>query len=609
MNVLHIRIKTAVLAGILLLIPMLVACGGAPATVQSSTTSTAAESIPSATAESGASTTAVSTPAPDASEPTTAPAVAPASALPATPADSAEASGNVLRVHQLAYPDTVDPQKGSFTNEIVVMATNYEGLTRLDQDLQSVPAAAEKWEFNERGDELTFTLRDGLTYSDGSPLTADNFRYAIERTCDPNTAGQYQAILFEIVGCADFAAAPITDTATFEAARDALGVEAPDERTLQVKLTHPAPYFPYIAGLWVMFPIRAELVEAGGESWWQHAENHLGNGPFQITEINEDQLIVLKANERYWGGRPKLDGVEFVYQTDPAVALAAYRAGQLDIAWPDPSDIPGIKSDPELSKQLVNYPSAATTQLQFNLAKAPFDDSKVREAFAYAFDRTTFCEQILNGTCVPTLSWIPEGVPGYIASQQFAFDPAKAKATLAESSYNGSAGLPEIKYTYNASNPSEQPRAEWIAGQYRDILGIEIILDPVDIKTLIANTKSNETYPQLSIGGWVQDYPDPQNWLSVYWTSTSIFAQNMGYSNTELDALLAQADVELDPAKRIPLYEQAGQILVDEQPGVFLFNNAVNVLVKPEVTGYQITPSDTEWPGQWTSLLTVDVQR
>lgn len=584
-----------------LLVPALAACGTTPPSSQATTPVPAAvTAIPPTTA-------------PATADVTTAPAITaapePTSGPPATTAPEAAGGGKILHIHQYAYPDTIDPQKMSVTNEVAVANLVFEGLTRLDKQLKSVPAAAEKWEFNAAGDEITFTLRQGLTYSDGSPLTAENFRYAVLRTCDPRTAGQYQAILFDVAGCADFASTPVTDTAKLDAARDAVGAAAADEHTLRVKLTHPAPYFPYIAGLWVMFPARQDLIEAGGDAWWQHAENLVGNGPFRITALNEDQNVEFAANEKYWGGRPKLDGIEMIYQTDATVALAAYKAGQIDIMSPDPSDIPAIKGDAVLSKELMSYPVASTFQLQFNLNRAPFDDPKVREAFAYAFDRATFCEQIMSGTCIPTLSWIPAGVAGHIETDKFAYDPEKAKAALAASSYGGANGLPEIKYTYNASNPSEQPRAEWMAGMYRDALGVEVALDPVEIKTLISLSKSNETYPQATMGGWIQDYPDPQNWMSVYWQSQAMFAQNLAYKNEKLDDLLARADVELDPAKRIPLYEQAGQILVDDQPGVFIANSAGVKLVKPFVTGYDITASDFEWPGQWASLLAVDITR
>ncbi|MCS7255623.1 MAG: peptide ABC transporter substrate-binding protein [Thermomicrobium sp.] len=528
-----------------------------------------------------------------------------------TPAAAVTTTGGekILRIHEYTYPDVFDPQKSSFSNEIAVLHMNYEGLTRLDQNLNTVPAAAESWEFNQDGTVVTFHLRAGLKYSDGTPLTAERFRYAVERTCDPKTAGEYQSILFDIVGCQEFAETDPNDQAAYQAARQKLGVEAPDDRTLIVRLTHPAPYFPTIASLWVFYPARKELIEQGGENWWKDPKLQIGNGPFQMVEVVEDQRIRFVANPNYWEGKPKLDGVEIVYQKESSVALEAYKAGQIDMFSPDPSQLPAIKSDPELSKQLVTYPAATTIQLSFNLTKEPFTDKKVREAFAYAFDRKTFCEQIRNGDCTPTLEWIPPGIPGHIGTDKYGFDPAKAKQALAESSYGGPDKLPEIKLTYNSDDPAARPRMEWIAGQYRDILGVNITLEPVDGKTLVAMRKDPSTYPQMTLAGWIQDYPDPQNWLSVYWKCDATFAQRFGYCNQEFDRIVTQADQELDQQKRIELYKQAHLILIDDAPGPFLYNPLNIWLVKPYVTGYNPTPSDDAFPGEFASLMTLDIQK
>ncbi len=535
---------------------------------------------------------------------------------------AAQDGGKVLRIHHPTDPDIVDPQQSSYSNEIVILALNYEGLTRADQNLQTVPAAAESWEYNEDSTVLTFKLREGLTYSDGSPLTAERFRYAVERNCDPNVAGEYQSILFEIEGCADFAnsltppeegaatpeASPVSDA--YETAKAALGVKAIDDLTLELTLTQPAPYYHTIAGLWVFFPAKQELIEEGGAEWWKDPALQLGNGPFQMTQYVEEQLVGFEANENYWGGRPKLDGIEYVYQGESAVALEAYNAGDLDIMQLDPQQLPAVEADPTLSAELVSYPVAATFNLSFNLDQEPFNDIKVREAFSYAFDRETYCTVIRNGDCTPTLSWIPEGIPGAIESDQFGFDPEAAVAALAESSYGGPEGLPEIKLFYSSDDSANTARAEWVAGQYRDVLGVEVVLEPTEGTALVELRKDSTTHPQmLLVGGWIQDYPDPQNWLSVFWTCDSTFAERVGYCNEEFDALVDQGDVETDPEKRIALYEQAGQILIDDVPGPFLYNFSNNVLVKPEVSGYTPIALDAEWPGQFASLLTLDVER
>lgn len=594
MNLLRWKKNLSWLLFAALFLPILAACGGGAAPVTPSTEAQASAPAASAPAES-----------PEASPS--------AAAEESAPAESGapSAGGKVLRVHQISTPTLLDPQLASVTNEIAILSLNYEGLTKLDSELNAVPAAAEEWEFNEAGDVITFTLRDNLTYSDGSPLTAENFRYAIERTCDPNLAGTYQFILFEVIGCSEFASALVTDTAALEAGREMLnteGIETPDEQTLVLNLTNTAPYFPYIASLWVMYPAKQELIEAGGENWWQDAANHIGNGPFQLTQYNEGQLAVFEANESYWEGRPNLDGVEYVYQGDTNIAQQAYRAGELHIAQVDTTQIPAIQADAELSDELLTYQGANTFAMGFNLNQEPFQDKKVREAFAYAFDRETFCGTIRNGGCVPVYSWIPEGVSGYIETEAYKFDPEAARQALAESTYGGPENVPPITLSYNADDPTVTPRMEWLAGQIREILGLEVTLDPQEGATINAARRNNETYPQWCAfcTNWFQDYPDPQNWLSTYWNSEA-FAARIGYSNPELDALMREADTELDPARREELNRQANQVLIDDLPAPFGYSDANIFLVKPEVTGYTTTSADSEIPGQWGSLLTLDI--
>jgi oligopeptide transport system substrate-binding protein len=372
-------------------------------------------------------------------------------------------------------------------------------------------------------------------------------------------------------------------------------------------LTNPAPYYHTIAGTWVFFPVKKEIVDADPDNWWKTAENHIGNGPFTITGIDEDQRWTFAANDNYWQGRPKLDGIEYRYVEDAAVALEAYRAGDLDIVQLEPPQIPEVKANPELSKAFVSYPNASTYNLTMNLALEPFNDPKVRQAFSYAFDRETYCAEARVGDCVPTLSWIPPGTPGAIETDKFAFDPEAAKQALAESTYGGPEDLPEIHAYYNSERSGATERAEWMAGQYRDILGVDLILEPTDGTTLTALTKDNKTHPQLVIiGGWSQDYPDPQNWLSVYWTCDATFAKRVAYCNEEFDRLTKLGDTTVDQAERIKYYEQAGQILVDDQPGPFLINLLGVFVVNPAVTGYTPTPGESEWPGQFSSLMTLD---
>jgi oligopeptide transport system substrate-binding protein len=527
----------------------------------------------------------------------------------------AQEDETILRVHHGAYPDVVDPQQSSDVNELDILGLIYEGLTRLDTNQETVPGAAESWEYNADATGITFHLREGLTYSDGTPLTAERFRYAIERTCDPTVAGAYQAILFAVVGCADFAALALDADGNprefteeeYASARAALGVRAPDERTLEVDFNQPTPYFHTIAYTWVLHPVKQEIVATNPAGWWQTPAGHVGNGPFTVTGIDPDQRWRFAANDRYWQGRPKLDGIEYVYIDDPAVALTAYRAGDLDILGVGGSLAPEVAADPVLAAQLLTTPVGSTITLPLSLTKEPFNDPKVREAFAYALDRATYCAEIMSGACVPALSWIPPGTPGYSETDAFAFDPEAARQALAESSYGGPQGLPAITFAYGSDNPNDQERVEWIAGQYRDILGIEMTLEPVEGITLQRMAQDPASYPQIhAFGGWYQDYPDPQNWLSVLWICDAYDARMIGYCNEEYDRLVALGDTTVDPGERIAHYQAAERLLIADVPALFFYHDVGSFLIAPGVTGITPTASEAVWPGSFSSLMTID---
>jgi oligopeptide transport system substrate-binding protein len=354
--------------------------------------------------------------------------------------------------------------------------------------------------------------------------------------------------------------------------------------------------------------VRADLVSASPDDWWKDPANMIGNGPFQVTTMDEGLQIEFKANDKYWAGKPKLDGITYVYQNESSIAIEAFRSGDLDIAVVDPAQIPAVAADSTLSPDMLQYPVASSYNLAFNLAQEPFTDIKVRQAFSQAFDRETYCGVIRNGDCNPTLSWIPAGLPGAIETDKYGFDPEAAKQALADSTYGSAEALPEITMYYNSNDSANTARAEWVAGQYKEILGVDIKLAPTEGTALTALRKDPTTFPQMLLpGGWIQDYPDPQNWLSVYWKCDAAFAKRFSYCNEELDKILTQADTSTDQAKRLELYQQAGQMLVDDIPGPFLYNGTTVVLVSPNVTGYTATPLDVNWPGQFTSPMTLDI--
>ena len=541
----------------------------------------------------------------------TAPATAPTAAEAPTAAPEAGGSGpdkdGYLRMAESVWPDQLDPQKSSFSNEIAVLILNYEGLTRFDKDLKTVPGAAEKWESNKDGTEWTFMLRDGLKYSDGSPLTSKDFAEAIYHSLDPHNPGDYQQTFFMIKGAEDIINTVVpTDEGKLTDLKGKLGIATPDDKTIKFTLTQPTPYFPTIAGIWVAYPTKKASFESS-ETWWEDATKQIGNGPFQITKIDKaTNLMEFKANENYWGGKPKIAGVRYQYIEDLAVALQAYKNGEVDVMTPDANDVPTIQADAVMGKEFKSYAGACTLGWEFNLLRPPFDNAKVREAFAYAFDREAFIRDALKNTNVKTLTWIPPGYPGYDANEtRFDLDLAKAKQALTDAGYPDGKGLPEIKLTYSSNNPANQQRAEYLVQMYKNNLGIDLTLDPVESTTLTAMRKDPKTFPQLVRGGWCADYPDQQDWLSIFWHSRTEFAKNISYKDPEADKLMDAADVELDPVKRADLYQQAQVKIIGGLPMIIYGNSKNQFLIKPWVKGLDFTPQDSDEPGLITGLMNV----
>jgi oligopeptide transport system substrate-binding protein len=529
-------------------------------------------------------------------------------ALAMAPVAAVQESGkpHVLRVNWGDPPETLDPQHSDQGQWSISGGLDWEGLTRIDEELQVAPGAAESWQFGSDGKTLTFHLREGLVYSDGVPVLAAHFVYAAERLCSPELDSRSANLLFDVIGCeALFNSAG--DAAAATTAKAEFGVRALDDRTLEYHFTRPAPYFLVQASNWSAIPLRQELIEAGGPDWWKNPATRIGNGPFRLVAYDTDapdQHLTYARNERYWGGRTKLDELEFLFIAHTGPALEAYRHGEIDVIWPGEENMPMIEADPVLSRELVTIPDAGTDFFSFNEHREPFQDPKVREAFAYAFDRDAFCRQIAYGDCKLTLSMIPPGMPGSIDTDAFAFDPVKARQALAESSYGGPEGLPEITWYGGKDDPGQVIDAKWQYEQFRQVLGIELKLVYLSDEEQDALYDDSATAPQYHESAWFAQ-PDPRGWLGIERCDSEF--NDDGYCNPQLDALLDRADAELDPEQRIALYEEAGRMFVADAPAIFIQNITTTWLVKPDVTGYSLTTGiNGDWPG-WMSLMTVDV--
>ncbi|MEN4041297.1 MAG: peptide ABC transporter substrate-binding protein [Anaerolineaceae bacterium] len=523
------------------------------------------------------------------------------------PAAATPAGLPLLRINLGTYPDIIDPQKSSFVNEIAHLMMIYEGLTRLDENLETVPGAAESWEYNDDATQLTFTLREGLKYSDGVLLNAARFHYSLMRNINPETAGEYAGITDDILGAAAWRGGEVeTNEGVGVHAYDMAGnlcegdYENADCRKLVIDLERPAPYFHTVMSLWVVFPAREELIGEGGDIWWTSSKFQIGNGPFVLSALEPFVRGHFIPNPNYWRGQPSYD-MEFRYITDTAVQFEAYKNDEFDIAILGAEDLATVEADPVLNAEKYLYAGSCTFAFNLHHLKEPFSDMKVREAFIYALDRESWVKDVLKGMGSPTLTWIPPGFPGYDDTEtRYAFDPEKAKQAIAESSYGSIENLPPITATFS-DTPRNRTRWEWLAAKYKEILGVDIALNPVESTTFTALTKDVETAPQMYILGWCADYPDPQNWLSVFWM-TGAFGQRFGFGNAELDTMMRAADATLDPEERMALYHDAQKFLIGLAPGAMFWNNVNSYLVKPWVTGIKYTPMDAGFPGIYEPL-------
>ena len=552
-------------------------------------------------------------------------------ASPVAPAAPAAMQAKVLRVNTGAFPDNLDPQKASFVNEIGHLKLIYEGLMKFDEKLATVPGSAEKYDVNKDATEFTFTLRKGLKYSDGELLNAKRFEYSIIRNINPQTAGEYGTVTNEVAGAPEWqdnyatandsketdaakkkkaAAEAAKAEATVRASVQALGADGKpctegadgykqeDCLTLKMKLSKPAPYWPTIMALWVTFPAKEENIDNGKyQDWFNYAKYQVGNGPFVMSSLEPFVKAKFAPNENYYGGKAKY-GIEYSYVTDTAAAFQAYKSGDFDVVALAAEDLATVQNDPDLSKQAVINPGSCTFALQFRNFKAPFDDPKVRQAFAYSLDRPRWVKDVLKGLGSPTLTWIPKGYPGYKDGEnRFDFNADQANKLITASKYKSVAGLPPIILTFG-DTPRNRTRSEWLAARFTEVFqGIKVELRPVEPTAFTAEQKDKKSGLQMFLGGWCADYPDQQNWLSVYFQSKTTFANRIGYVGEAFDKLVAQADVELDAKKRTDLYQQAQDQLVNDLPVAFFWNNVNASLVKPWVTGYKITPQDGIFPG------------
>jgi oligopeptide transport system substrate-binding protein len=511
-------------------------------------------------------------------------------------ADAIDPSGT-LTTNAGSEPDTIDPQKESFVNEVAQTMMVFESLMTFDpKTLKPIPGAAKaNPTLSSDGLTYTYTLRDGLKYSDGTAVTAKDFAYGFTRTCDPAVAGEYAFTAYIITGCEAYNNMDTkkATAAELSAARAKLGIKVNGDKEISFTLTEKAPYFNSIAALWVGVPTRESDVTKGGDKWTEPA-TFIGNGPFILSEWKHNEKMVYTRNPNY-RTPTKLATWTKVMINEAAVAFAAYQNNELDAVGVGAEQLRTIAADAALTAQTVDVGGSCTIYVGFNTARAPFDDAKVRLAFAKSFDRVSYINDVAKiGKAADTGGFMPPGMPGYDKDDSAQkFDPAAAKTLLSQSKYAGTDTMKNLKFTYSAS-AANKTRIEWLQQQWQTNLGVNIAPDPVDATTYTSLVKKPETTPLMFRLGWCADYPDQQDWLTTVFHSSSTVS-HVGWKNTEYDTLVRQAVADPSPESRDATYQKASRILSSDAAAAWWYYSATKYLRKPWVKGITDTVMDFEY--------------
>jgi oligopeptide transport system substrate-binding protein len=488
---------------------------------------------------------------------------------------STPGSGNRrFRVNLGTEPPSLDWSLATDHVSFNVIANLMVGLTEFDKNLKPAPVIASSWDVLDGGKRIVFHLRNDVLWSDGRKLRAQDFEYSWKRLLNPKTASQYAYILFDIANAQEYAEGKLKDPA-------AVGVRAQDDQTLMVTLRHPASYFLAITTFEVTYPQREDIVEKFSNRWTEPG-NIVTNGPFLLSSWKHENEIELSANAKFFRGKPAIDKVTMYMINEKTTAVAMYEQGNLDfmdeshsiptLDKPRLAKMPGYKVVPQLRGEYYG----------FAVDRKPFDNAKLRKAFALAIDRTIF-PKILQGRAVPGTSWIPPGMLAHNPEIGLAFNPSEARKLLADAGFPDGKGLPPIVLGYNTQDDHKLV-AEAVQGMWQKNLDVIVKIENQEWKVYL---KKLQTDPfVVHRAGWGADYPDPDNFMKLF---TSNSGNNHGrWKNPQYDELLEQAAREPDEKKRTSIYDQAQRLLTETDVAIVpLFWTTEATLLSPKFTGLE----------------------
>ena len=484
---------------------------------------------------------------------------------------SKKVSGKILTIEMGPEVESIDPALNTTNDGANYLTYLFDNLLRTDKDGKVVPSLAQKYEVSDDGLTWTFHLRDGLKWSDGSDFTANDFVYSWQRMVDPDIAAPYaETVLGMVEGYDEAIGKPDKNgnqTTTPDITK--LRVEAPDDKTFVVHMSHPTPYFDKLATFAALSPVKKDVVEAKPDGWTLDPKTYISTGPFKLAEWKSGSYLMLEKNENYWNkDAVKLDGIKCLLMQDQNAAFSAYESGDALMIKDIPTqEITTLQKRPDYRLD----PQIGTYFIDLNNTLDEFKDAKVRQALSLALDRKYISETITAGTYTPAKGFVPAGVVDWDASawEDHITDPsvyinvddyqgnlAKAKELLKEAGHENGAGLPTIVYSTNDQSYHKKI-AEYLQQVWGE-LGVKVEVNIVEWKSFTPQRRSGNY--QAARDGWVMDYNDPSNILQL--TSTGNGNNSSKYSNPEYDALLEKAANEADPQTRFGYFHQAEEMLM-----------------------------------------------
>ena len=521
---------------------------------------------------------------------------APASEMPETDMMDVVSSGGVTLPADAAPLDQqVFRSAGIEGKHFDTMRNEYEGfayeaaieqLAKMGPEGEWHPAAADSWELSEDGRTWTFHLRQDAKWSDGVPVTADDWVYSFRRYLNPEMANVYAWFLFDLENGEAYNKGEVDV--------EELGVKKIDDYTFSITTTVPIPYYMFKIN-WHAAPVPRHMVEEHGDDWANDPATAPSNGPYRIAEWNRGKNVIFTPNPHYTGRFPATfeQLIQVIIPEVGAPRLQMYQAGDIDGGvGVTGDDLVQVLADPQLSNEAYISVMNRGVYIYMNQRTPPFDNILVRQAFAHAVDRTALCDSVMRGTCIPAHGFLPKDFPcernddpELIAFQNF--DPEVAADLLAQAGYPGGEGFPELTiYTKEGEFIRE---AEAIQRMLADNLGVKITPQNVERALYVDQMRNGEL--KVALNRWGADFIDPSNFVD--WWDDPAASYFTGWTDEEYRNLIDTARPMAMSTERCDLYHGALKILARDAIGVFVMNPVQAVLYKDYVAGLTLTDDGT----------------